>query len=932
MMPFASPYAMLSRLGAIVIFAAMPLLCAQSAPAGSTNPSASAGEVVQLAPFEVNTAKDAGYVASSSLAGSRLNTQLRDAPASISVLTAEFLADIGATDMEEAMLYANNVQKNVSDEVSGVANGNSAVEFFANYRVRGIKANTARNYYTWSIPTDLYNAERIDQARGPNAILFGIGSAGGVINTSTKNARTERDAYELATAFSSHDSKRGTIDLNKVPIRDVLAVRFNAVYDSSHTFRLFTPSRKQMADLAATWRPFPKTTVRAQYEAGIVDQIRTRPWGLVDVVSTWEAAGRPVTATLAANAALGIGRLAAGNARVTYIEQADRLYDLRGALITSMPAALSNKMDLSAPSFVNPEGPGAANTTDLTNYTAAVEQRIGQNTYAQLSFNHQDYDWIGYDTNNGDGHRLLADPSANLLTAANPYAGRYYIETNWYRRNRRESFDTLRATLASEFDFGKAGRHRLAVMGERQTSNFWRDERREFWAGAPFNATPEAEVNAVLRRTYVTAGDWSSYRANGGKGQLIRNMLDAFSGRTLSSAWIQRNTNIDDDDSTLETFLIGDQSYFFEGRLVLTGGFRRDRVEIVDRGTTRDPGSNEIVVDYSPVPTFSTGGNTRTLGAVGHLGKGVSVFYNNSASINIPIGAHRVLPDSSRAPTWKGEGEDYGLLFATTDNKYSLRATRYTTASRGETDFRGIINTVTNRNIRVLSALETARQITAADVAARTVNVNTGRSDRDSVGYEFVFVANPTPQWRVSMNYSITDAVESNILPEVRAWADDAIAFWSTKDTSLVTSSNITIETEIANLRQNLADQISAENIAQVGNRRHQFNAFTRYDFTGRLKGWFAGGGARYQGPIVMGLNDAGGMQYGNSITVADALIGYRGRLLKNRFGYSMQLNVNNLFDDDDPLIFRRSGDDSFPTRIQLVDGRTFRLSASIKF
>src|SRR5690606_5308198 len=186
-------------------------------------------------------------------------------------------------------------------------------------------------------------------------------------------------------------------------------------------------------------------------------------------------------------------------------------------------------------------------------------------------------------------------------------------------------------------------------------------------------------------------GDWSTYRANGGDGQLISGMFDPVSGQTLSSAWIQRNTNVDDDDTTLETLLIGDQSYFLDNRLVLTAGYRRDVIEILDRGTTRDPVSQEIIVDYAPVPLFNTSGNTRTLGAVGHLGKGVSIFYNNSASINIPIGAHRVLPDSGRAPNWKGEGEDYGVLVASSDGRYSLRATRYTTASRGETDFRGII-------------------------------------------------------------------------------------------------------------------------------------------------------------------------------------------------------------------------------------------------
>ncbi|HUR59626.1 MAG TPA: TonB-dependent receptor plug domain-containing protein, partial [Opitutaceae bacterium] len=394
----------------------------------------------------MRTDQDVGYIASSSLVGSRLNSQLRDSPASISVMTAEFLADLGATDMEDALLYANNIQKNVSDEVSGVANGNSAVEFFTNYRVRGIKANTARNYYAWNLPTDLYNVDRVDQARGPNAILFGIGSAGGIINTTTKTARLTRDAYEAGVVFSSHDSRRGSIDVNKVLRRDVLAFRLNAVYDDSSTFRFFESSKKQLFDSTVTWKPFAQTTVRGQWEKGVVDQVRTRPWGLVDLVSTWERAGKPVTATLAANATLGIGRLAAATPRVTYIEQADKLYDLRGAIFTTVAAALSNRMDLTAPSSVNPEGPGAVNTTDIMNYTLSADQQIGRNTFVQLSFNHQEYDWIGYDSNNGEAHNFSADPGANLLTAANPYAGRYYIDTNWYRRNRRESFDTLRVT------------------------------------------------------------------------------------------------------------------------------------------------------------------------------------------------------------------------------------------------------------------------------------------------------------------------------------------------------------------------------------------------------------------------------------------------------------------------------------------------------
>jgi len=43
---------------------------------------------------------------------------------------------------------------------------------------------------------DTFNTETIEEARGPNAILFGIGGAGGVYNTSTKQAIMGRDNRE----------------------------------------------------------------------------------------------------------------------------------------------------------------------------------------------------------------------------------------------------------------------------------------------------------------------------------------------------------------------------------------------------------------------------------------------------------------------------------------------------------------------------------------------------------------------------------------------------------------------------------------------------------------------------------------------------------------------------------------------------------------
>ena len=64
------------------------------APATSAVPSNE--EPIELSPFITSAGSEKGYVATSSLAGSRVNTQLKDIAAQIDVLTPEFLSDIAA--------------------------------------------------------------------------------------------------------------------------------------------------------------------------------------------------------------------------------------------------------------------------------------------------------------------------------------------------------------------------------------------------------------------------------------------------------------------------------------------------------------------------------------------------------------------------------------------------------------------------------------------------------------------------------------------------------------------------------------------------------------------------------------------------------------------------------------------------------------------
>jgi outer membrane receptor for ferric coprogen and ferric-rhodotorulic acid len=95
--------------------AILPALPAQQAtkPTGSANPSSS--DAIVLSPFEVATTQDTGYAGQDTLSGSRLRTNLKDIAAAISPMTAEFLEDIAATNIETAMEYGVGTRVETDD-------------------------------------------------------------------------------------------------------------------------------------------------------------------------------------------------------------------------------------------------------------------------------------------------------------------------------------------------------------------------------------------------------------------------------------------------------------------------------------------------------------------------------------------------------------------------------------------------------------------------------------------------------------------------------------------------------------------------------------------------------------------------------------------------------------------------------------------------
>ncbi|HPK50607.1 MAG TPA: TonB-dependent receptor plug domain-containing protein [Opitutaceae bacterium] len=289
---------------AVASVAATTGLLAQAAPAAKEEAPAPAPinesdiEIV-LDPFEVNAEQDVGYAATSTLAGSRINTQLKDVGSAISVITSEFLGDTGATDSKSLLQYTTNTEVgSIQGNFTNASSGNQQEEgSFTNpnnsTRVRGLtSADNTRNFFITDIPWDAYNVDRIDMQRGANSILFGMGSPAGIINTTTKSAQF-RTFGEVEARYGSYDTNRFSIDYNHEILKDELAVRVDLLRNDEKYRQKPAYSLDKRVFGTARYEPKflnsgdHKTSIKANYESGSIKSNNPRVITPIDMITPW---------------------------------------------------------------------------------------------------------------------------------------------------------------------------------------------------------------------------------------------------------------------------------------------------------------------------------------------------------------------------------------------------------------------------------------------------------------------------------------------------------------------------------------------------------------------------------------------------------------------------------------------------------------------
>jgi iron complex outermembrane recepter protein len=178
---------------AFLSFSSAALAAQPTAPVSSPKKD----DLVELSPFEVRSQDDRGYVASETLTGTRVATQIKDLPYTVNVLTSEYFEDFGMFQIDDTLT-----------QIGGL----TGVDIGGGFNLRGFTSSSQlRDGFYRLGRYGQTNIDRIEVIKGPNAGIYGRTSPGGMINMISK-APNRKDSVKLTARYGDFDTTQGTLE------------------------------------------------------------------------------------------------------------------------------------------------------------------------------------------------------------------------------------------------------------------------------------------------------------------------------------------------------------------------------------------------------------------------------------------------------------------------------------------------------------------------------------------------------------------------------------------------------------------------------------------------------------------------------------------------------------------------------------------------
>ncbi len=916
--------------------------------------------VVNLSPFVVAAAdSESGYIAKETVAGNRLRANVKDVGASIDVLTADLLDDLGAWNVNDALEAVANVTT-YQGNIDGNDPDNNAQWFGTYYYSRGFVSNTqlVDFFPRLMMPIDRFSTESLTFSRGPNAILVGIGSPGGSVGATSKRPRFDRHRTSVTFGTDSFGTLRGEFDSNVPLIKGKAAIRVAGVSQERHNYK--DPSLDAVDALygSLSLRPFPSTTVTANFEKGNRRRFLDINNIIYDAYTPWAEAGRPTV-----NFLTGAGQNSAGKGNfsssagsglsvytsspsLVYVEGADGMVQdwrrmARSASWANSAVFPADSNVISRTSFnednnvlqladgsrwhldldKNLFGPQAYHRTDYESASVFVEQKVTSDLSVELAANQHDawYDFNDQGWGGGSIRTIYVDPNELLPDGSpNPHVGQPYLEDQ-VLEDTRELHETrdYRATAVYDLDLDDRkifrsfgfGRHRLMALYENRRDDGY------FAVGRTVNTTPLAGFNSqinntqnALRRRYYLTPEAPVYESDG-----YLDGVNVGPGINIDTVMAQQPPRRSVDKT--ESYVAAAQSNFLYSkdgyhRLTTLYGFRRDRLDQQAMSFER-AANGGFVGDYrdwaSAVqsgtwnPAAKTTADSETYSVVFRPHQRIGLSYNYSDIFTAGATNFNDVFGNLTRPTY-GETEDYGIKIDLWNGQIFGSLTYFETSQvdaqfSAPFDLRDYANRIWETIPNGASRVLPAQFRTYRDDATQ--------------GFELSLIGDLGKSFRARLTAGQSRTEVSKYADEVVGYIAQNRAEWR-QFADLPLSSPIgsvgTVGQAIDAYEQAVADTRAIVGKKSANSREYNLNFNANYSFTeGFVKGASLGGNIRWVSKSIIGYarRDDGNLEvdqpyYGPDTFTLSLNTGYGRRIMGGKVDWDLRLYVFNVLDSDD--------------------------------
>lgn len=205
------------------------------------------------------TGPGVGYVATTTMAGTKTDTLLTEIPTSIYVITKQQMIDQQPQNIQEALRYSPGVYS----EPYGSYSSGEALGSGGAIKQRGF---STQQFVDGLMSTSLTSGEtsfleRIEVLNGPPSVMYGQSAPGGLVNMTLKRP-TDTPLHQVSVGFGNWNRYEATVDVSdKVTKSGNVRYRIAAIGDTQGTQSNYTHYKRVGILPSLTWDIDPHTSL-----------------------------------------------------------------------------------------------------------------------------------------------------------------------------------------------------------------------------------------------------------------------------------------------------------------------------------------------------------------------------------------------------------------------------------------------------------------------------------------------------------------------------------------------------------------------------------------------------------------------------------------------------------------------------------------------